>query len=859
VELPLPRLFESPTIAGLSKVIDASCGTKNYLHSPPLLPITRDQELPLSFAQQRLWFLDQMEPGAYAYNIPSPVRLTGQLNVRALEQSLNEIMRRHEALRTTFATIDECPVQVIHPPALTPLPMIDLSDRPEAEREAEAQRLMIEDYRQPFDLSHGPLLRACLLRLSDEEHVLLLAMHHIVGDAWSVSVLFQELGDLYRAFAANQPSPLAELLIQYADFALWQREWLQGETLERQIAYWQQQLASAPLLKLPTDRPRTAGQTYQGAHLPTLFPQDLLDSLKALSRREGVTLFMTLLAAFQTLLHRHTEQEDIVVGTDVAGRDREEIEGLIGFFINHLVLRTDLSGNPSFRELLRREREVTLGAYAHQDVPFDKLVEALKPERSLSHTPLFQALFVLQNTPQPKLAWPGLKLSAVDFESGTTKFDLSLFMEETEAGLVGHWVYKTDLFDPATIARLAERFKTLLGSIVAQPDERLNALEMISKAERREQKMEKTERRESRIQKLRGIQRKAIDLSAVNPIKTGYLKDGQSQPLLIEPEADDINLAEWASHNRDFIEAELSKHGALLFRGFRLDSTASFEQFASAICPELFGEYGDLPREGVSGKVYGSTPYPADKMILFHNESSHLHRWPMKIWFHCVTAAEQGGETPIVDCRRVYELLDPRLRERFAEKKLMYLRNYADGLDVDWTDFFRTTDKAAVEEYCRKAGIRFEWRGGGLRTRQVRRAVAAHPKTGEMVFFNQVQLHHIYCLDAAVRESLLAMFGEEDLPRHVYYGDGSRIEDSIMEEICAAYREAAVSFRWQVGDIMMLDNMLTAHGRNPYTGERKIVVAMGEMASEQEWAQTETDPVSAPEVSMARAGAVNRY
>lgn len=316
----------------------------------------------------------------------------------------------------------------------------------------------------------------------------------------------------------------------------------------------------------------------------------------------------------------------------------------------------------------------------------------------------------------------------------------------------------------------------------------------------------------------------------MSSVKTDYLRPGETFPLVVQPNIDDVDLADWARSNREFIETNLSRHGALLFRGFQIDRVSEFERFALAICPELFGEYGDLPREDVGGKVYASTPYPADKAILFHNESSHMHRWPMKIWFHCVIAAEQGGETPLLDCRKTYELLDPRIRQRFAEKGVMYVRNYTDGLDVNWQHFFQTTDRSAVEDYCRRNSIDFEWKGeAGLRTRQVCQAVAEHPKTGEMVFFNQIQLHHVSCLDRGVRESLRAMFREEDLPRNCYYGDGSPIEDSVMQEIGELYDRTAASFPWQAGDIIMLDNMMIAHARAPFVGPRKIVVAMGEM------------------------------
>jgi alpha-ketoglutarate-dependent taurine dioxygenase len=583
-------------------------------------------------------------------------------------------------------------------------------------------------------------------------------------------------------------------------------------------------------LKKIADNPTLPARQEKDTTQSFALSANLSEKLKTLSRQEGATLFMTLLAAFQTLLYRYTQQDDIVLGTDVANRNRAETEPLIGFFINLLVLRTDLSGNPSFRELLGRVREVTLGAYAHQDLPFAKLVEALQPERTSSHTPLFQVLFVLQNAPMPALKLPDLTINFLEVKAGKAKFDLALFMEETEQGIVGYWKYNTELLNDFAIARLSAHLETLLSSIVKNPDTRIDTLEMLSETEKQKQLAEQTKREKANFNKFKTIKPKAVSLPQRQLIKTSFLQPGQSLPLVIEPDSDEIDLADWASSHREFIETNLLKHGAILFRGFNLNSAADFENVANAIHPNLFGEYGDLPREGVSGKVYGSTPYPPDKAILFHNESSHLHRWPLKIWFFCVQPAQQGGETPILDCRRIYQLLNPKLREKFEEKQLMYIRNYIEGLDVSWQDFFQTTDKAEVENYCRQAGMEFEWlENNGLKTRKIRPAIAKHPKTGELVFFNQLQLHHVSCLDSVVRQSLLSLFGEDKLPRNVYYGDGTPIEDSVMEEIAAMYQENQISFSWQKGDILMLDNMLTSHSRNPYVGSRKIVVAMGEL------------------------------
>ncbi len=440
---------------------------------------------PASFAQERLWFLNQLEPSSPFYNMSGAYILRGPLDVGALEQSLNEILRRQEALRTTFAIEDEHPVQVIAAAQVLTLPVIDLQDLSETERESQTLRVATEEGEGPFDLGRGPLLRAKLLRLGEEEHVLLLTIHHIVCDGWSVEVLFRELAVLYQAFSTGSPSPLPDLPFQYADFAQWQREWLTGEVLEKQLSYWKQQLQGAPaLLELPTDRARPAAQTFRGARYSLMLSKALAERLNALSRREGVTRFMTLLTAFQMLLSRYTGQEDILVGCPIAGRNRQETEGLIGFFVNTLVLRTDLSGDPTFRQLLGRVREVALGAYSHQDLPFEKLVEELQPARTLSHTPLFQVIFSLQNASTQTRQLPGLTMTPLRVDRGTSQFDLILDMAEKAEGLSCLFTFSTALFDAATIARMGGHFRTLLEGIVVNPDQRLSELSLLTEAER---------------------------------------------------------------------------------------------------------------------------------------------------------------------------------------------------------------------------------------------------------------------------------------------------------------------------------------------------------------------------------------
>src|SRR5215211_2764812 len=441
---------------------------------------------PLSFAQERLWFLQQLEPEDTSYNIRQGILVKGALEVGALQQSFTEIVARHEALRTRFEMVNGEPVQVIEVPTAMNirLHLEDLSGLPPHEREAQAMQSATEEARQPFDLQRGPLMRTRLVRLSEEEHLLLLTMHHIVSDGWSLGVFWRELESLYEAFSEGRPSPLEELPIQYADYAVWQRQWLRGEVLEEQLGYWKEQLAELPILELPTDHPRPAVQTHRGAHQTLVLSPSLTEALKELARREGVTLYMVLLGAFQVLLSRYADQEDVAVGTPIVGRNRSETELLIGFFVNTLVMRTDLAGDPSFKEVLSRVREVCLGAYDHQDLPFEKLVEELRPERDLSRTPLFQVAFVLQNTPREALKLPNLALERQNVEGGTVKFDLSFFLFDEDEGLKGRLVYNADLFDDETIERMLGHFQTLLRSIVEDPDQHLSELPLLSEAER---------------------------------------------------------------------------------------------------------------------------------------------------------------------------------------------------------------------------------------------------------------------------------------------------------------------------------------------------------------------------------------
>jgi amino acid adenylation domain-containing protein len=517
VDLPLRDLLERPTVEAMARRIedllraeDGSAGTvetRKRLAAPPIAPAPRDQDLPLSFAQQRLWLIDQLEPGLSAYNVTLALRLRGSMRPDLLAGALTESTRRHEAMRTTFAVRADDPVQLIGPAAPVLLPVIDLSSLPETVREGEAGRLLREEEARPFDLARGPLLRAGLLRLASAEHILLVAMHHIVCDEWSLRLLFAEVIALYTAFRAGRPSPLPELPVQYADFAAWQRSWLSGPVLGEQLAFWRRRLAQPPVLELPTDRPRPPLQTFRGTRLSFALPPETSAALLALGRARGATAFMTLLAAFEALLARTAGQTDLTVGTPITGRSRIEVEDLVGFFLNTLVLRADLTGDPGFNEIVGRARERSLEAFAHQDLPFEKLVDELGIRRSLGHSPLFQTLFVLLHAAPLSAEAAGLRAELVETGGATAKFDLTLSMQAEGDLLAGVLEANADLFDETTALRLAERFRVLCAAAARDPERPLSDLPLLPEAEAHQIALEWNDRppgydREARLHEL---------------------------------------------------------------------------------------------------------------------------------------------------------------------------------------------------------------------------------------------------------------------------------------------------------------------------------------------------------------------
>jgi acyl carrier protein len=477
VELPLREFFESPTVASMAEAVERELGAGRGVEAPPIKPVGRESELPLSFAQQRLWFIQQLEPESAAYNIPIVMRVKGEIQTQCMWQSLGEIERRHEALRTRFEERNGRPVQLIDEAREVEAWTCDLSGVTEEAREECARDIAEREWRRPFALDGERLWRSGMIRLGEEEQVLVMCMHHVVSDGWSTGVMIREFSRIYESYVSGRQSPLEELEVQYADYAVWQREWLQGEALEEHLKYWRRQLAMAPVLRFRTDQEQPPGMTGQlAAKAPFIIPVELTEAVKRLSRSEGVTLFMTLLAVYQITLGRYRHQEDVVVGTGVAGRNRMEVEGLIGFFINQLALRVRLEDRLTFRELLGRIREVTLGAYAHQDLPYEKLVEALAPKRDLIGAPLFEASLILQNMPQEQVDLPMFRLSPFPEGPQIAKYPLELIVEESPDQLIGALRYATNALYHTDAELLVAQLKELLSIVTIQPDLSLSSL-----------------------------------------------------------------------------------------------------------------------------------------------------------------------------------------------------------------------------------------------------------------------------------------------------------------------------------------------------------------------------------------------
>ena len=475
--------------------------------------------------------------------------------------------------------------------------------------------------------------------------------------------------------------------------------------------------------------------------------------------------------------------------------------------------------------------KIVLAAEAHQELPFDRLVEALRPERETNRAPLFQIKIVFADAPPPSLRMPGIEASLIEVETGTTQLDLILFLVDAPDGLRMAFEYNTDLFDELTIVRMTNEYVDLINGAVSAPDSAISSMKTRTSMENTTQTITRRKRPSIDLEKLKSVRVARQHQNSAEGFRVMQSFSGGKLPVL-EPANGNRDLASVAEAHKSFVESKLIAHGAVLFRGFDTGSVPAFDKFTRSICSDLFLENGEHPRENITGSVYTPVFFSPERKLLWHNENTFNYRWPQKIWFCCVQPAEHGGETPIVDGRKVFERMDPAIRDRFMRHGITYVRNYGDGPGLSWQNVFRTTNRAEVENYCHENMIEFEWKDGDrLRTQSTRPAAIPHPATGEYCWINQAQHWHLSCLDDQTREALLTVFAEEDLPRTSYYGDGSPIADEDMQSICQLYRQLEVSFPWQPGDVLMVDNISTAHARNAFSGDRKLLVAMGELRS----------------------------
>ena len=784
---------------------------------------------PLSPSQEGILFHSIYAPESGVYVIQMHCTFRG-LDVQATERAWQALLDRYPILRSAFVWDQvEKPLQVVVKNLRVPWQKLDWRGVAPDELAKRYGAYLEEDRNRGFELSIAPLMRFSLIRTGDEEYQFVWSHHHLLLDGWSIFIILKEFLFLYDADVKGKPVRLAPAQ-PYSDYIAW----LQSRSHAEAEPFWRE------MLKGFTGPTSLGGRSENGSRRSDghgeyrlSLSETTTSALHVFARQHQLTLNTVVQGAWALVLSHYGGVKDVVFGATASGRPPElpGVELMVGIFINVLPMRVKLEAGDPVHCWLKRIQEEQFKVRQYEYSPLVQIQRWSEAPRGL---PLFESILSFENYPVNNSIreYAGdLEISGVQSIS-RTNYPITVVVAP-RGELILRLVYDLSRFDPATIEEMATHFSTVLRSFVDRPEATVSSMEeILADAQRSRKLSEQKQQEEIKRSKFKRINPKVVRLPQ-ELVKTSGLSEEEPLPLVIEPAVENLNLAEWARHNLQMVETKLYSHGAILFRGFDVDSVEGFQQVAAAICPELFDEYGDLPRESVNGKVYGSTPYPSAEMILYHNESSHLHRWPMKIWFYCVQAAREGGETPIVDGRRIYQRLDPVIRRQFERKKLMYVRNYVEGLDVSWQSFFRTDNRTAVEEYCRKAGIEYTWLdSGGLRTRQVCPAVARHPRTEEAVFFNQFQLHHASCLAPAVRETLGSLFSIEDFPRHAYYGDGSPIEDSLVSEIRELYRQNAVAFPWREGDILMLDNMLTAHARNPFVGPRKIVVAMGDIMTE---------------------------
>jgi len=824
LNLPLKVLFEAPTLAQQAKLLS----TRKYQKITPFAQnndsALAQARIPLSDAQKRLWFMQQMDENNSSFNMQTVVKINGVIDANVLQQAVNQVSDLQPIVKTLYLNDNGEPYQVVSTDLAIKLNCIAVDNETQLKQHIE------QAANTAFDLATEAPLRIYLYQLAQQQFVFQLVQHHIATDAWSMTLLLDQLMQAYQD-CVQQTKTLVVPEVTYLDYAHWQNTPQIKAQQAESLTYWRQTLAGVPSvqpLKLDNNRPEKAQNS--GDIVNITLNKTLVDRLNNLAQQEQSSLFMLLLSVYGAFVHQQSRCQDMIIGADIANREHLQTQDMLGFFVNLLPLRLQPKATMRFADFLQQVKQHSLSSFEHQSVPFEQIVEAVKPERVAGMHPLIQLLFVMQNTPDSKKYSDEFTITPYETAQHHAKFDCALFANEVNATgeLTLSWVYNTALFDKATIKNFSQLFISILNRIVEQPQTPLNALVQDKETTKLMSVSTNRPNKRNKLNKLNKLKKTTTKDSAPQVV-AATLTHERPFPLLVECKNKSLDALSWARENQLQIMQWLGSHGGIVFRGFNLPTELEFEQFCLAIYPELYAMYGDLPKNDIGKKIYKSTPYPNDQMIMFHNESSHQHRWPRRQWFYCSQPSPVGGATPIVDCREMYQRLPTDIKQKLEEKQLCYIRNFT-GLDVSWQHFFKTEQREKVETVCRNNNIQFEWFDtDSLRISQICPAVITHPITAEKSFFNQIQLHHFSFLEDDIRRHFLEVAGEDKLPRNVCYGDGTPLEQNIIDLISELYEACAVRFDWQKSDVVMLDNMLAAHARDPFEGTRKIAVAMGDI------------------------------
>ena len=830
-DLSLTAVFDHSTVAELAAYIRETAGTAGVDRPENTRLGRRDGASPLSFAQQRMWFLHRLDPGDTSYVISYAVLFSGAaIEPDRLRAALADVVIAHEALRTSFWLDGDTTVQRVQdqPQLVVAHGCLDADD----DLDSGLRRLSRHDAVAPFDLARLPLLRCRLVRHGVRTAALLLTVHHIVFDAWSFSILVRDLGRAYEARGRDEAPKLAGSAGPTA-FAARQRRWLDGPDGHAAVAALTTSLRGVPqMLALPTDLPRPAVCGPAGGHLTGTVGAGTAEVIRRLARQHRLSLYMVGLAAFVAQLWQSTGGQDLLVGSAFAGRTTVEAEDAIGCFVNMMPIRLRPGPDLRFIDLLEQVRTAALFVAAHQNVPFESVLDRLRVPRSLAYNPLVQVAFGVNNVGRPQYRGAEVSFDGVEFEPDQARLDLTLWLEERDDGLRALWTYRTELFHADTVAMLHRNYTELLRCATAQPERSLAELVRplagpgrLASAVRADGGGNMTD------DTARPVIRRRPKERALVAVHREW--DGRTLPALVRANVPGVDLSDWVRTNRSALDELARTAGGVLLRGFGVAGVAEFSAVMNALSDEVLS-YGERssPRSKVTAGVYTSTDHPADQPIVLHNEQSYTLDWPLRIVFYCHTEPEEGGCTPLADSRKVLARLDAATVAKFERLGVLYVRNYLKGISLPWQEVFQTDQHAEVEEYCAPRKIECEWVSEShLRTRQVRSAVHLHPHTGERTWFNHALFFHVTSLPAEISAGLRTALPQEDLPYHTYYGDGTPIENEVLAELRAAYTAETTSFIWRHGDILLVENMLAAHGREPFRGNRRILVAM-------------TDPVS---------------